>query len=78
MELLSSFTSAPLFRVQHGRREIGMVDQASYVIRHDQMPVILLAGRAWQVTHLDWTAKVAYVAPSETKGRSRWLGGGRL
>jgi ATP-dependent helicase Lhr and Lhr-like helicase len=74
MELLSSFTSPPLFRVQHGQHEIGLVDQISFVVRREQKPILLLAGRSWQVTHMDWNGRVAYVTPSEAKGRSQWMG----
>lgn len=74
MELLSSFTAPPLFRVLHGQREVGLIDQVSFLIRNEQKPVVLLTGRAWQVTHLDWNARVAYVVPTELKGRSQWLG----
>jgi ATP-dependent Lhr-like helicase len=48
------------------------------VLRDKGMPVILLAGRSWQVTNLDWDARVAYVVPTDTKGKSRWAGGGPL
>jgi len=74
MELLSSFTAPPLFRVLHGQREVGLLDQMSFLVRDEQKPVVLLAGRGWQVTHLDWNARVAYVVPTDLKGRSRWLG----
>ncbi len=74
MALLSCFTSPPLFRVLHGQREIGLIDQISFVLRNNEKPVILLAGRGWQVSHLDWDARVAYVVPTELKGRSQWLG----
>lgn len=74
MSLLSCFTSPPLFRVLHGQRELGLIDQISFVLRNNEKPVILLAGRAWQVSHLDWNARVAYVLPTELNGRSQWLG----
>ncbi len=76
MELLSCFTSPPLFRVLHGQREIGLVDQISFVVRQESTPVILLAGRNWQVTHLDWEARTAFVVPSKLRGRSQWMGSG--
>src|SRR6185437_12517963 len=74
MALLSCFTSPPLFRVLHGQRELGLIDQISFVLRNEEKPAILLAGRAWQVSHLDWDARIAYVVPTELKGRSQWLG----
>ena len=34
------------------------------------------AGRAWQVTNLDWGRRVAHVQATEATGRSRWRGTG--
>lgn len=78
MDLLSSFTSEPLVRIQHGQNEIGVVDPISLTSNNDDgaRPVLLLGGRGWQVTHVDWDARVAYVTPTEARGRSRWLGKG--
>ena len=38
--------------------------------------MLLLAGRSWQVTNLDWVKKRAQVKPVAQSGRSRWLGTG--
>ena len=40
--------------------------------------MLLLAGRAWRVTHLDWRRRRAYVGPAEDAGRSRWRGEGQF
>lgn len=77
MELFSVFTSPPLFTVLHGRDELGQVHQSSFVVTSGQKPVLLLAGRSWLVTHVDWAARVAQVQPTDLKGRSRWLGTGQ-
>jgi ATP-dependent Lhr-like helicase len=77
MELLSVFISAPLFRVLHGRDEVGSVDELTFHLKRDPQHVLLLGGRSWQVTHLDWRARVAYVTPSDDNGVSRWRGGGQ-
>src|SRR5262249_44241727 len=54
LELFSVFTSPPLFVVRHGRQELGFVDQTTFLSRRDDGPrVLLLAGWAWRVTHLD-------------------------
>ena len=74
MELLSIFTSPPLFRVFHGRQELGMVDQLSLIGRRRDARVILLGGRAWVVTNIDWQRRTAYVTPTDSPGRSRWFG----
>jgi ATP-dependent Lhr-like helicase len=78
LELVSVFTALPLFVVLHGRRELGSVDQSTFLARRDDgPPVLLLAGRAWRVTHLDWKRRRAYVEPAEDEGRSRWRGQGQ-
>ncbi len=75
LELVSVFTSPPMFAVQHGRQELGSVHQIAF-LRHrpDEPTVLSLGGRSWAVVSLDWRKHVAYVVPSDEKGRSRWLG----
>ena len=77
MELFSVFTSEPLIAVRYGRVHLGQVDQATFAMRHEEVPVLLLAGRSWVVTHIDWQDRIAYVEPSEAEGKSRWLGSGQ-
>jgi ATP-dependent Lhr-like helicase len=77
MELLSVFTSAPLFSVLHGRQELGFVDELTFFGKQDGPRILLLGGRAWRVTHVDWQRKVAYVEVSEDRGRSSWKGSGQ-
>ena len=76
MELMSVFTSAPLFSVQHGRSELGLVHPLSFQVRRTGPVVLLLAGRNWEVSHVDWDRRVAYVKATVEKGRSRWIGPG--
>jgi ATP-dependent Lhr-like helicase len=79
LDLISVFTAPPLFTVLHGRRELGFVDESTFLVRReDGPPVLLLAGHAWRVTHLDWKRRKAYVEPAEDEGRSRWRGGGQF
>ncbi len=77
MDLLSSFTTEPLFMVRHGNKDIGRVHHSSFLVKEDRPPVLLLGGRSWVVTDIDWKAKVAFVEPTETDGKSRWLGSGQ-
>jgi ATP-dependent Lhr-like helicase len=74
MELLSVFTSPPLIRVVHGRRDLGLIDQLTLISKHKGDHVVLLGGRAWAVTDVDWTRRVAHVVPSGDGGSSRWMG----
>ena len=76
MELMSVFTGEPLFSVHHGRTELGLVHPLSFQVRRDGPVVLLLAGRSWQVTHVDWDRRVAYVKATAERGRSRWVGQG--
>jgi ATP-dependent Lhr-like helicase len=32
----------------------------------------------WKTKHLDWKRRIAYVEPTDEKGRSRWLGEGQM
>ena len=77
MELLSMITSEPLFAVRYGRSELGYVHQLSFATQQGRKTTLLLAGRSWQVNHLDWQRKVAYVEPAREVGRSRWVGSGQ-
>ncbi len=77
MEILSVFLSPPLFRVLHGRQELGFVDELTFLGKQPGPRVLLLGGRSWHVTHVDWTRKLAYVEATEDQGRSRWKGEGR-
>lgn len=77
MKLVSVFTTPPLFRVFHGRRELGTVHQATFMGDAEaQGPrVILLAGRTWRVKSIHWTRRTAQVEPFDAAaGATRWLG----
>lgn len=76
LELVSVFTSDPVFKVMHGRKELGTVDQITFLRHRGEEPVILsMGGRSWVVTSLDWNRWEAFVVPAETKGKSQWQGG---
>jgi ATP-dependent Lhr-like helicase len=77
LELFSVFMSPPLFTVLYGRQEIGFVDELSFLGKRNGPHVILLGGRAWHVTYVDWQRRAAFVEPSDAPGRSRWQGAGQ-
>ncbi len=77
MELLSSFTSEPLFTVRYGRQNLGSVDRASFMLQHDKPQVMLLGGRSWVINQIDWNSRLVFVEPSAEEGKSRWLGSGQ-
>jgi ATP-dependent Lhr-like helicase len=79
MDLLSVFTSPPLFRVVSGQTELGSVHESTFYKRKDGAPVLVLGGQNWKAKHVDWRRRVAHVEPAgEERGRSRWLGEGQF
>ena len=78
LELLSVFTSPPLFRVLSGQKELGHVHESTFFKRQDGPVILVLAGRSWKTNHLDWKRRIAHVEPTDERGRSRWLGEGQF
>lgn len=78
LELLSVFSSPPLFRVISGQKELGNVHESTFYKKQDGPVVLVLAGRSWKTNHLDWNRRIAYVEPTEERGRSRWIGEGQF
>jgi ATP-dependent Lhr-like helicase len=78
LELLSVFTSPPLFRVLSGQKELGYVHESTFFNRRDDSVVLVLAGRNWKTNHLDWKRRIAHVESAGERGRSRWLGEGQF
>ena len=77
MELMSVFTSPPMFTILHGRKEIGQVHQHSFQTNNKGPAILALAGQNWRISHIDWNRHTAFVEPSKEKGKSRWVGGGQ-
>ncbi|MFE2496138.1 DEAD/DEAH box helicase [Streptomyces scopuliridis] len=76
MDLTSVFTAAPEFTVLSGRTEIGTTDPALLTEEVVGPRRLLLAGRSWQVTYIDWSRRRCFVEPVEGGGRARWGGVG--
>jgi len=79
LELLSVFTSPPVFSVRHGRVEIGLVPDETLMARPTGLAaggaaVLVLAGRSWAIVHVDWGRRVVQVEPAEAPGVARWSG----
>lgn len=74
MELLSAFTSTPLFTVLDGRTEIGMVEDrlVASLDDNDGERVLALAGRNWKIISIDFKRKVIHTEPSTKHGVARW------
>jgi ATP-dependent Lhr-like helicase len=75
MDLMAVFTAAPEFTVFAGREEIGSVgDEALLADTVGAARVLLLAGRAWLVTHVDWKRRRVHVEHTDLPGRAKWGG----
>lgn len=76
-ELMAVFTAAPEFVVLAGRDEIGSVGDDVLLADTGGAPrVLLLAGRAWLVTYVDWKRRRCFVESTDLPGRAKWSGEG--
>lgn len=73
-DLLAVFTASPEFTVLAGRQEIGSVGDEVLTARAGQPRILLLAGRAWRVTDIDWIRRRCHVEATDRPGRARWAG----
>ncbi len=76
MDMLAVFTAPPQFTVLSGRSEIGRTDPALLTTRVDGPRLLLLAGRSWRVTYVDWKRRRCFVEPAEDGGRALWMTSG--
>ncbi|WP_435533228.1 DEAD/DEAH box helicase [Streptomyces harbinensis] len=76
MNLTAVFTAPPQFTVLQGRTEIGRTDPALLTERVTGPRRLLLAGRSWQVTYIDWRRKRCFVEPVDRGGKAKWSGTG--
>ncbi|MGW2655805.1 DEAD/DEAH box helicase [Streptomyces sp. NPDC001478] len=74
MDLTAVFTAAPEFTVLSGRTEIGTTDPALLTEEVAGPRRLLLGGRSWQVTYIDWSRRRCFVEPVEGGGKARWGG----
>ncbi|WP_432061643.1 DEAD/DEAH box helicase [Streptomyces sp. S1] len=75
IELTASFTAPPQFTVLSGRTEIGRMDSTVLTEERPGPRRLLLAGRSWQVTFIDWGRKRVFVEPVENGGVAKWSSG---
>ncbi|MGY5071929.1 DEAD/DEAH box helicase [Streptomyces griseus] len=78
IELTASFTAPPQFTVLAGRTEIGQMDPSVLTEERPGPRRLLLGGRSWQVTFIDWTRKRAFVEPADGGGVAKWSSGSVL
>jgi len=73
MEMTAVFTGPPEFTVLMGRTELGRVDPSLLVEEVQGERRLLLAGRSWRVTYIDWRRRRCFVEPADGGGRARWM-----
>src|SRR5487761_861490 len=73
MGMTAVFTAPPQFTVISGRQEIGRTDPVLLTERIDGPRLLLLGGRSWKVTWIDWKRRRCYVEPAAGGGKARWL-----
>ncbi|MGW0150808.1 UPF0182 family protein, partial [Streptomyces sp. NPDC003333] len=76
MEMTAVFTGPPEFTVLLGRNELGRIDPRLLTEEVRGERRLLLAGRSWRVTYIDWRRRRCFVQPADSGGRARWTGGG--
>ena len=76
MDMLAVFTAPPQFTVLSGRTEIGRTDPALLTARVDGPRLLLLGGRSWRVTYVDWKRRRCFVEPAEGGGKALWMTSG--
>lgn len=75
MDLTVVFTAPPQFTVLSGRTEIGRTDPALLTEKVRGPRLLLLAGRSWRVTHIDWNRRRCFVEPADSGGKALWMTG---
>ncbi len=77
LDLLSSFAVPSQVQVRYGAVDLGTVDPLCMNSEAGSPAILLLAGRSWRVTSVDWPTRVAWVEPSSEQGKARWMGTSR-
>ncbi|KFU81959.1 ATP-dependent helicase Lhr and Lhr-like helicase [Amycolatopsis lurida] len=72
MDMMAVFTAPPQFTVLAGRQEIGQTDPSLLTDKVEGPRLLLLAGRSWRVTWIDWKRKRCFVEAADSGGRARW------
>lgn len=75
-DLLASFSGSMLLLARHGSNEVGYIDPAVLAGEHDHR-LLLLAGRSWRVTSIEWPKRIVWLEPAREGGLARWMGSPR-
>lgn len=75
-DLLASFSGAQLLLGRCGAMEVGYIDP-TMLTGEKQDRLILLAGKSWRITEVDWKRRTVWLEPAKEGGKARWTGTGR-
>jgi ATP-dependent Lhr-like helicase len=75
-DLLASFTGAQLLLGRFGNVEVGYIDP-TMLTGDKEGRLILLSGKSWRITDVDWKKRVVWLEPVKEGGKARWTGSGR-
>jgi ATP-dependent Lhr-like helicase len=73
MDMTAVFTGPPEFTVLAGRTELGRIDPSLLTEEVKGERRLLLGGRSWHVTYIDWRRRRCFVEPADGGGRARWM-----
>ncbi len=75
-ELYAVFSSPRLVTVRWGAQDVGTIDAQFLqgLLDEPERAAFTLAGRPWQVEHVDWPKAVCVVRPTEHARGTRWAG----
>jgi ATP-dependent Lhr-like helicase len=73
-DLTAVFTAPPEFLVLAGRAEVGTIGTDILTEEVDGPRVLLLGGRSWRVTHVDWDRRHCFVEAADSGGQAKWSG----
>jgi ATP-dependent Lhr-like helicase len=68
------FTAPPEFVVLAGRVEVGTIGTDLLTENVNGPRVLLLGGRSWKVTHIDWGRRRCFVEVADGGGKAKWAG----
>ncbi|MDS1270752.1 DEAD/DEAH box helicase [Lipingzhangella sp. LS1_29] len=72
MDLTAVFTAPPQFTALWGRTEVGRTDPLLLIEQVQGPRVLLLGGRSWEVTWIDWSRRRCQVQPTDLPGKAHW------
>ena len=75
-DLLATFSGAQLLLGRFGNMEVGYIDP-TMLTGEKQDRLILLAGKSWRITEVDWKRRTVWLEPAKEGGKARWKGTGR-